>query len=738
MFVNFSEDARNILKSAEKEKDLLKHPYVGSEHLVLSLLKNKKISYIFNKYKVTYDSFKEKLINIVGIGSKKSKYTLYTPLLKRVIENSVIEARESKIKTITPEIIFISLLNEEDGVAFSIFKLLNVNTDKLYYDIRKSKKESLKSKKSILNELGTNLTLLAKNKKLDPVIGRDSEINKTIEILLRRKKNNPILIGPAGVGKTAIVEGIANLIVSKNCPYFLKNKKIILLNMFSVVSGTKYRGEFEEKMKLIIKELEEDSSIILFIDEVHTIVGAGGAEGAIDASNIFKPALARGLIRIIGATTIDEYKKYIEPDAALSRRFQNIYIKEPSYENVVNILLKTKEKYEKYHNIIIDKERINDIVNLSKKYLSNRYEPDKSIDVLDEVCAKVSINENNQDKIVKNLKNKLNTIRRKKIKALSNKDFKSAYEFKEKENKIFNNLKMNNSNIKVVTRKDILDVIANKENIKISEYSNNRKRFYDKMEKDLKEKIYGQDNNIKKLVNFLRKEEILQNNRCQSVLIAGKNSKTHFVNCFLNYITDGDSIINLDGNDYSDSHMISKLIGISAGYIGYDNKNNIFEKIRLNPSSVIVIDNFANACDEFKSIFEKIKYNSYIEDAKNIRIDFSKSLIIIKSASIIKTLGFNRKKIESNKYNSRFSLVLKMNELNEDDIRRIIKDKMTILSKKYSNIRVLYDDNIINYLYKKVNNDLNILNDVIEENIEEDIINAIYNSKKEVYIGEKV
>ncbi len=307
MFVNFSEEVRHILKNAEKERDDLNHPYVGSEHLFLSILKNSKLKDILKKHKVTYDKFKEKLVSLVGVGSKKSKFVLYTPLLKRVLENAVIEAREENNKVVNPEIIIISILDEEDGIAYTILKSFNVNIDKLYYDLRiKKNNKNNKRKKLLLDEQGTDLTRLAKEKKLDPVIGREKEIDKVIEILLRRKKNNPILIGPAGVGKTAIVEGIANLMVSDKCPSFLKDKKIISLNIFSLVSGTKYRGEFEEKMKTLIKELEDNPDIILFIDEIHTMVGAGGAEGAIDASNIFKPALARGGVRIIGATTEDE------------------------------------------------------------------------------------------------------------------------------------------------------------------------------------------------------------------------------------------------------------------------------------------------------------------------------------------------------------------------------------------------------------------------------------------------
>ena len=395
MFVNFSEETRHLLKQAEQEKEKLNHPYVGSEHLLLSILKDSKLVPILKKYGVTYKRFKEKLVSLVGVGSKKSDFVLYTPLLKRVLENSVIEAREDNNKSVSPDLLIINILDEQDGVAYTILKSMKINLDRLYFDLRNIKNtKNNKRKKLLLEELGTDLTKLAKENKLDPVIGREKEVLKTIEILLRRKKNNPILIGPAGVGKTAVVEGIANLTKSNNCPNFLKDKRIISLNIFQLVSGTKYRGEFEEKMKTVIKELEDNQDIILFIDEIHTMVGAGGAEGAIDASNIFKPALARGMIRIIGATTNAEYKKFIEPDAALARRFQSVLVEEPDLKSVIKILRGIKPLYEKYHGISISDELLKDIALLSEKYLNNRFEPDRSIDILDEVCAKSSVSEN--------------------------------------------------------------------------------------------------------------------------------------------------------------------------------------------------------------------------------------------------------------------------------------------------------------------------------------------------------
>ena len=742
MFVNFSEETRHILKQAEKEKDILNHPYVGSEHLFLSILKESRLLPVFKRNKLTYDRFKNKLINIIGIGSKKSEFVLYTPLLKKIIEGSVIEAREENIGKVNPELLVISILNEEQGVAYTILKKLNINIDKLYFDIRNKKEnKKIKHKKSLLDELGSDLTKLAKEKKLDPVIGRDKEIKKTIEILIRRKKNNPILIGPAGVGKTAIVEGIANLIASNKCPHFLKNKKIISLNMFSLVSGTKYRGEFEEKIKNVIKELEENENIILFIDEIHTMVGAGGAEGAIDASNIFKPALARGTIRIIGATTLDEYKKYIEPDAALSRRFQNILIEEPSSESVIKILTEIKPLYEKYHNIKVDDSLIKDIVNLTDKYLSNRFEPDRSIDVLDEVCARSSLVENYDERRKKKLQKRLIKVKKEKIRSLSKNDFKHACDLKKEENKIhkqLNDIKVYRKN---VTRYDVIEVIKNKGNVSIIESYDNRKSFYKKLIIELNSVIHCQENNIDKLIKSLKKKELLLNDCCYSILITGPSGsgKTILAESFLKHLVKEKNIIRIDASEYCEYHMISKLIGTTAGYLGYDNKNNIFEKIRTNPNSAIIVDNFEDGCFDFQNLFMRILESGKIEDASGKTIDFKKSIIIFTSRTYnsINALGFsglqkNDLSEISNRLANKVSVLIDMKPPDDESIKLIINDKLKELVNKYKYKNLNYDKDIINKIYEQIKDskNLSLIDNLIENEFEMKFIDNMIDFKK--------
>lgn len=747
MFVNFSEEVRHLLKQAEKEKEVLNHPYVGSEHLFLSILKESKLINFLKNYKLTYQRFKDKLISLVGVGSKKSHFTLYTPLLKRVLENSIIEAREENNRIVTPEIIIISILDEEDGVAFSILKSLNINTDKLYYDLRNKKNNrTVKIKKLLLDDIATNLTKLAKERKLDPVIGRDKEINKAIEILLRRKKNNPILIGPAGVGKTAIVEGIANLMVSDKCPVYLKNKRIYSLNIFSVVSGTKYRGEFEEKMKNLIKELEENQDIILFIDEVHTIVGAGGAEGAIDASNIFKPALARGMIRIIGATTIDEYKKYIEPDQALARRFQSIVIEEPELNDVINILTKTKQLYENYHNIKISDDLIEEIAVLSDKYLTNRFEPDRSIDILDEVCAKVSVKENVNQKKMKDLMDKLNSVRKDKINAIEGNDFKKALVLKSKENKIRKEIDTIKITKNSVTKEDVLSVIKSKGNLKNIEINNLNIPFYNKLEENLNKKIIGQEKAVKKLVDSLKKKNIINEKKPYVVLIAGQkgSGKSYLANTFLNYITNKKNIIKIDLSEYKEYMTISKLIGTTAGYVGYDNKNNVFEKVRTNPSSALLIENFNDACSDVKSLFYKIVKEGKIEDSSSKVIDFTNaSLIFTFDCNNEKKVGFDT----SLKVNSDMPKILDSNAqvkidlkvLDDKDKKIIIRNKIEELKNKYSNININIDDDFDNYVLKSVkdDNDISKLVSFVKDSIIDEVIKSVIAGNKNVNIDIK-
>ena len=392
MFANFEEESRVILVAAKKEMQELKHPYIGSEHMLLAILNNDNdVSKKLKEYNIDYKGFKKEVINIVGIGAKENDLFLYTPLLKRVIENAIIDSKEFNSGEVSISNLFASLLEEGEGVALRILLSMNVDLDELYseFNYNLTTKKKKKNKKLIIEEMGENL--VEKASCLDPVIGREKEVKRLIEILSRRTKNNPILIGNAGVGKTAIVEELSRMIANNTVPINLRNKKIISLDMASTVAGTKYRGEFEERLKKIIKEVEDNDDIILFIDEIHTLVGAGGAEGAIDASNIFKPALARNKLRCIGATTIDEYKKYIEQDSALERRFQKVLVSEPTVEDTITILRGLKERFEIFHGVTIKDSALVSAATLSDRYITDRFLPDKAIDLVDEACATIKM-----------------------------------------------------------------------------------------------------------------------------------------------------------------------------------------------------------------------------------------------------------------------------------------------------------------------------------------------------------
>ena len=390
----FNEEARKILIMAKEEMKNLKHPYVGSEHLLLAILNSKnEIANKLNEYNLNYQKLRHEIINIVGEGSKESDCFLYTPLLKRIMETAMLDSRENNNGIVTVNHLFSALLEEGEGVAIRIMIGMDIDIDSLYRDFsyKISYNRKIKNSKLIIDEIGVDLTKKVIDEGIDAVVGRDMELKRILEILCRRKKNNPLLIGEAGVGKTAIVEELSRLIALGDVPQTLKNKRIISVDMAAMVAGTKYRGEFEERINNILKEIEENDNIILFIDEIHTLVGAGGAEGAIDASNIFKPALARNKIRCIGATTPAEYKKFIEEDKALDRRFQKVLIDIPNTKTVKDILMHLKQTYEDFHHTRINEEMIDLIINLSDKYIYNRNQPDKAIDILDEVCAHVSL-----------------------------------------------------------------------------------------------------------------------------------------------------------------------------------------------------------------------------------------------------------------------------------------------------------------------------------------------------------
>lgn len=756
MFGNFEEEARKVLVNAKKEMYDLNHPYVSSEHLLLAILKgDNEISEKLKEFDLDYDRFKNEVVKIIGKGSKHSEWFLYTPLLKRIIENATLDAKENNNGVVTVNHLFASLLDEGEGVAIRILIGMDIDIDELYSEFTDKIINKKSHKKLLIDEIGVDLNKKAMSGNLDPVTGRDEEIKRVLEILCRRCKNNPLLIGEAGVGKTAIVEELANMIVRGEVPLALRNKRIISLDMASSVAGTKYRGEFEERMNKILKEIEENDDIILFIDEIHTLVGAGGAEGAIDASNIFKPALARGKIRCIGTTTTDEYKKYIEKDSALERRFQKVIIEAPSEKTVKNILMNLKDIYEGYHKVIIDEEIIDLIIHLSSKYIYNRNEPDRSIDILDEVSAKVSLKESKGLKEYGFYNKKLKEVIKNKKKAILDNDFDKASTFKNEEfglmNKI-NNLELSlyKTHSRKVTKLDVAEVINMKTGIPIYEILNKKAKLIKQTEKILNKNIIGQDEAVKEVAKVAKKIKLGFNDKCFSFLFCGPSGvgKTLLARTFGENLVGENNIIKLDMSEYKEAHSISKIIGSPPGYVGYDDNTNILEEIRNKPYSVLILDEIEKAHTNIINLFLQVLDEGKIKNSKGKVVRFDNVVIIMTSNVGFHEInvGFNNKNTKISRLNDSFSIpfmnrvdkVICFNPLNEDDILKIIRMNLKKFKDKYS-------DKIKIKISKEVENEvLNLsnyeeygarkINKIIKDKIETIVIDKIIDGKDEVYI----
>lgn len=762
MFGNFEEDTRKILVQAKAEMKNLRHPYVGSEHLLLAILHDKNvISDKLKSYQVTYETVKEEIIKVVGVGSKESEWFLYTPLLKRVLEQAVVDSKENNQGIVTVEHLFSSLLEEGEGVAIRILIGMDVDIDDLYqefsYKLNQTHKKS-NHKKLLLEEFGMDLNKKAENKQLDPVIGREQEIRRVMEILTRKKKNNPILVGLAGVGKTAIVEELSSRIVRGEVPISLKNKRIISVDMATLVAGTKYRGEFEERMRKILKEIEENDDIILFIDEIHTLVGAGGAEGAIDASNILKPALARGTLHLIGATTMEEYKKFIESDSALERRFQKVYVEEPSVEETIHILTKIKPIYEKYHCVTLPDTCIRDIVKLSREYIYDRYEPDKSIDILDEVCARVKLKESKELKKYNEMHKKLQKIIEDKKEAIVSQDFKRASKLKSKENEIMNDLNTLELSLykkekKTVTKEDLAEVIHHKTKIPVYEILKENKKMIEHIESTLSNRILGEEEAIRSLIHIAKKIKLgfAENKKSYSILFCGSTGvgKTCLARTFGELLVGKENVIKLDMSEYSESHSVSKLVGAPPGYVGYQDQKNVFEEIRNHPHSVLILDEIEKAHPDVLNLFLQILEDHQIKDSRGRVIRFDHTMILMTSnigfhethvgfhGETKQTIQTRLKEYFQMPFLNRIDDVVLFQPLSEEVMRTLIKKQLQNLKEKYQkqNIQIEFTDDLEDQILKKSEYEeygARRLEKIVNDLCENQIIDEILNEKTEI------
>lgn len=764
MFSNFSEEAQKVLINSKKEMQELKHPYVGSEHLFLALLKLKNESTKkLNEFGITYPKFKDKLIELVGVGKEENSWFLYTPLLKRVMETALLISKESSKNEVAIEHLLFAILEEGEGVAVRVLNKMMIDISDLqdYFSTKLSSKKKNGKKKLMVEEFGVDLTKKALANELDPVVGRETELKRIMEILCRRGKNNPLLIGDAGVGKTALVEELARLIVQDNVPDKLRNKRIISVSIATLVSGTKYRGEFEERVTKMLKELESSDDVILFIDEIHTLMGAGGAEGAIDAANIFKPALARGKIHLIGATTTEEYKQTIEKDRAMDRRFQTVFVYEPNNEEVYNILEKLRPIYESYHNVKIKDNELKLIIKLSDKYIYDRKQPDKAIDILDEVCSKVSLVHHKSSNKLSSYKEELRQIVEEKNLCIIHQDFDNAMKQKQKEKDLLtkiNQLELkhkNKKNVQIIHENDIACVVSEKTKIPVYEINSSSGKYMKNLEKSLRNQIIGQDEAITELVKATKRIKLgyKDHNKPYSYLFVGPTGvgKTKLALEYAKYLFGEDKLIRLDMSEYRDSSSITKIIGSAPGYVGYDDGKNKLEEIRKNPHAVILLDEIEKAHPTVLNLFLQILDEGKITDSKGNIVHFNHHIIIMTS-----NVGFHKDSVgfieEVSKNDSKLKEVLSLELLNRiqkviyfkkltfNDIRTIMKNKLDYVKKKFKerNIKVHIKDSLINEmidLTRYLEFGARKIDQVIEEKIDDYVIDNILDGKTEIYVG---
>lgn len=664
---NYTEEVKQILKRSELIGIKENNEYVTTKHIVLAIKEMKtSIDNILNKY------IQKNETNEENYKIEKNSYILYSKELLKTIEEIIYQTNELS-NIISLPILLNTLLTNKDTEAYKYLKKTKVDINSLKKEVETI---GLIKENILLNSIGTNLNEISSS--LDPVIGRDKEILEIIEILKRKNKNNPLLIGEAGVGKTAVVEELARRIKNKQVPTFLENKTIYSINLGTLIAGTKYRGEFEEKLNTIINEIEASEDIILFIDEIHGIVGAGGAEGAIDASNILKPALARGKLKLIGSTTTLEYKTSIEKDKALDRRFQKVLINEPTYEETKTILTKLKPHYEKYHNVEIPNKILDLTITLTNKYIKNRKNPDKSIDILDEICAKTSLikKETKIDKINK----KIEKLTNKKNNLILQNNFKEACILKEEINNLISTLKIinNKKQKKIVTRDILKSVLENKTNSVIYELSNNS--YIQDLNKYLKDNIINEDKNIDIITNKTKKFLLKNNNLPTEINIKGPTGtgKTLTIKKLSKYLNL--NLITLNMKEYSSSLSINKIIGSPKGYVGYEEKNTIFEPLKLTSLSIILLENYNYANTNIKNLFNEIIKTGELKLNNNEIINLNNTLII-KEETLTSTssIGFINKELTDNKN----SIIY--NSLTKEDIIKIIKKKKPNIKEKELN-----------------------------------------------------
>lgn len=662
MFGRFTERAQKVMLLAQEEAKRLGHNYIGTEHLLLGLVQEGEgiAARAVTSLGIETTAIRQAVEQIIGKGTMDTAGEIgYTPRAKRVVELSYEEARRFGHNYVGTEHILLGLIREGEGVAAHVLHDLGADLEKVRSRVMEllggfaasgsapatDRPQTGNPATPTLNEFGRDLNVMAHEKKIDPVIGRNNEIERVIQILSRRTKNNPVLIGEPGVGKTAIAEGLAQKIVEGNVPETLKEKRVVSLNMGSIVAGSKYRGEFEERMKKVIDEIRQAGNIILFIDELHTLIGAGGAEGAIDAANILKPALARGELQVIGATTLDEYKKHVEKDAALERRFQPIMVGEPSVEEAIEILKGLRDRYEAHHRAKITDEAIVAAVKLSDRYIADRFLPDKAIDAMDEAASRVRLQVFVAPPGIKELEEKLEKLRQEKEAAIQAQEFEQAASLRDEEQTLRKTLtdrqkewqQQQNSDRVTVTEDDIAHVVGSWTGIPVKKLAEEESERLLKMEDILHERVIGQDEAVKAVARAVRRARSgLKDPKrpIGSFIFLGPTGvgKTELARALAETIFgDEDAMIRLDMSEYMEKHTVSRLVGAPPGYVGYEEGGQLTEAVRRKPYSVILLDEIEKAHSEVFNILLQVLEDGRLTDGKGRTVDFRNTVIIMTS-----------------------------------------------------------------------------------------------------------
>ncbi len=653
----FTERVRKVMYLAREEAGRLQHDYIGTEHLLLGLIREGEgiAANVLTNLGLDLEVIRTTVESMVA--APGSTLTLgeipFTPKAKRVLELAIEEARQLGHNYVGTEHLLLGLIREGEGVAARVLQELGVDRKKVRDETLRllggppagKAQEDEKSETPALNQFGRDLTLLAREMKLDPIIGRENEIERVVQVLCRRKKNNPVLIGEPGVGKTAIAEGLASRIVEGKIPEILHEKRIVTLDLAAVVAGTKYRGQFEERLKAIMNEIRESQDAIIFIDELHTIVGAGGAEGAIDASNMLKPALARGEIQCIGATTLDEYRKYIEKDGALERRFQPIMVDPPGSEDAIRILMGLRDKYEAHHGVKFTDASIEAAVVLSDRYISDRYLPDKAIDVLDEAGSRARLSLSVIPQELRDMEEKIGELSKEKEAAIQNQEFEKAASYRDKEKDLRKQLSLlkrewNESRSVKTTTVDVDDmaiVISKMTGIPISSLEESESRKLLRMEDAIKEKIIGQDEAVHIISQAVRRNRAgLRDPRrpIGSFVFLGPTGvgKTELARVLAEFLFDDpDALIRVDMSEYMEKFSVSRLVGAPPGYVGYEEGGQLTEKVRRKPYSVVLLDEIEKAHPDVFNILLQVLEDGSLTDSMRRKVNFKNTVLIMTS-----------------------------------------------------------------------------------------------------------